>query len=175
MRTLVARSNNGIFPYPEKDEENGSAKCFSFGSRESFVSPHVVLGLLMLHHAHPAAQATVIHAATQAPLIAFRVVHLDGFQIGSPVEATHSVKLAVHNRQANLLSHMMKRIQTKSTIQLTPDLLEVIATIGAQEFVIGLEKEIQKIQKNSKSSENSSHLYRSAEDNSMQSSRPPTA
>lgn len=53
--------------------------------------PDPVFGLGGAHNTDAAPQTPIVHRAAQPPLILFRVVELDGFQIGGAVETTHGV------------------------------------------------------------------------------------
>ena len=60
--------------------------------------PHVVLGLGCAHHTDTATEPAIVHAAAQAPLVRFRIVHLDRLQVGGTVKAADGVQLTVHHR-----------------------------------------------------------------------------
>ena len=66
------------------------------------MSPEVRLVLRHLHHAHAAAQSSVVHAPVELPAVLLGVVHLDGLEVGGAVKATDGHELAVHHRQPHL-------------------------------------------------------------------------
>ena len=65
-------------------------------------SPQMSFVLRHLHHADAPSQASVVHRAAQPPLILFRVVNFDRFEIRRAVETADSVQLPIDHSQPHL-------------------------------------------------------------------------
>lgn len=71
-------------------------------TNESGVSPQMSLMLWHFDNANSTAKSSVVHRATQAPLVLLRIVDFDCFQIGRTVETTNGIQLAVDHSKSNL-------------------------------------------------------------------------
>lgn len=67
------------------------------------ILPHIIFSLRRSHYTNSTTQSSIVHAATQSPLIRFGIIHFDSFQICGAIETTHGVQLTINDRQSDLL------------------------------------------------------------------------
>lgn len=139
MRTMVARSNNWIFSYPAKRKLSNNSNLICFSHQLTTCSFQFVD---VSSRRHPHLNDDNSYSRTVAT--GYFRDHRPRLFLNRQCHRSHRRRTAdrwLQRDQPEIAGEKMKtRGKLSWRLKLTPDRLEVIATIGAHEFVTGLRK-----------------------------------